>query len=123
MNHAEAEAVARRLGGRGVRVVAAHGEAADLVVVNTCTVTAVADQKSRQAVRRARREHPGAEIVVTGCSVAVDPRPFAAADPTAHLVDARGAGALDAELDAILGAAGPVADAVGRRAGVGAGRR
>ena len=107
VNHAEAEAVARRLGGRGVRVVPAHGEAADLVVINTCAVTAVADQKSRQAVRRARRTHPDAEIVVTGCSVAVDPAPFAAADPAARLVDARGPGALDAELQAILGAAGP----------------
>ena len=107
VNHAEADAVARRLGGRGVRVVAPHGEAADLVVINTCTVTSIADQKSRHALRRARREHPGAEIVVTGCSVAVDPRPFAAADPTARVVDARGAGALDAELDAILGEPGP----------------
>jgi threonylcarbamoyladenosine tRNA methylthiotransferase MtaB len=107
VNHAEAEALARRLGGRGLRVVPAHGEAADLVVINSCTVTAVADQKSRQALRRARREHPNAEIVVTGCSVAVDPAPFAMADPAARLIDARTTGALDAELDAILAAAGP----------------
>jgi threonylcarbamoyladenosine tRNA methylthiotransferase MtaB len=113
VNHAEAEAVARRLAGRGVRVLPAHGEAADLVVINTCTVTGVADQKSRQAVRRARREHPAAEIVVTGCSVAVDPAPFAAADRTARLIDARAAGALDAALDAVLAGSGPLPTAWG----------
>jgi len=41
--------------------------AADVVVVNTCTVTRRADQESRQVVRRVARSHPGARIVVTGC--------------------------------------------------------
>ena len=48
-------------------------EAADLVVVNTCTVTSIADRKSRHAVRRATRTSPAAQVLVTGCSVAVDP--------------------------------------------------
>jgi threonylcarbamoyladenosine tRNA methylthiotransferase MtaB len=51
----------------------AHGavpvspEHADLVVVNTCSVTATADQGARQTIRRVARENPGARIVVTGC--------------------------------------------------------
>ena len=49
--------------------VAAPGEAADWVVVTTCSVTADAAATSRQAVRRAAREHPGARIVVAGCDV------------------------------------------------------
>ncbi|MEQ8848657.1 tRNA (N(6)-L-threonylcarbamoyladenosine(37)-C(2))-methylthiotransferase MtaB [Botrimarina sp.] len=46
---------------------AAEGEAADLCVVNTCTVTAEGDSKSRQVIRRFARENPSAKIVVMGC--------------------------------------------------------
>src|SRR5262245_45137520 len=42
-------------------------EAADLCVVNTCTVTAEGDSKSRQAIRRLARENPNARIIVMGC--------------------------------------------------------
>ena len=40
---------------------------ADLVIVNTCSVTATADQGARQTIRRIARENPGAQIVATGC--------------------------------------------------------
>src|SRR5205823_7910414 len=46
---------------------AAAPEAADLVVVNTCSVTATADQGARQTIRRVARNNPNARIVVTGC--------------------------------------------------------
>ncbi len=46
---------------------AAEGEAADLCVVNTCTVTAEGDSKSRQVIRRMARENPSAKLVVMGC--------------------------------------------------------
>ncbi|HEX5104798.1 MAG TPA: tRNA (N(6)-L-threonylcarbamoyladenosine(37)-C(2))-methylthiotransferase MtaB [Pirellulaceae bacterium] len=46
---------------------AAEGQPADLCVVNTCTVTAEGDSKSRQAIRRLARENPQARIVVMGC--------------------------------------------------------
>lgn len=46
---------------------AGEAEPADVVVVNTCTVTRRADQESRQLIRRLARERPGARIVVTGC--------------------------------------------------------
>ena len=76
--------------------------------INTCTVTAVADQKSRQAVRRARREHPDAEIVVTGCSVAVGPGPVRGGGPGGPRWSMpAGPGALDAELRRSSAAPGP----------------
>lgn len=43
------------------------GEKADVVVVNSCTVTATGDQKARQALRRAKKDNPGAAAVLTGC--------------------------------------------------------
>lgn len=48
---------------------AAPGEEADLVVVNTCAVTAAGEAKSRQALHQARRRHPGARIAAAGCLV------------------------------------------------------
>ncbi|MSP48523.1 MAG: tRNA (N(6)-L-threonylcarbamoyladenosine(37)-C(2))-methylthiotransferase MtaB [Alphaproteobacteria bacterium] len=50
----------------------------DAVIVNTCAVTAEAERQARQAIRRARRERPGARIVVTGCAAQIDPGRFAA---------------------------------------------
>jgi threonylcarbamoyladenosine tRNA methylthiotransferase MtaB len=47
--------------------VAVSPAAADLVIVNTCSVTATSDQGARQAIRRVARDNPGARIVVTGC--------------------------------------------------------
>ena len=106
VNQAEMDAVARALAGRGVRLVD-HDRRADLYVVNTCTVTHVADQKSRQAVRRARRTNPGARIVVTGCAVQVAPDVFRAIDPAAHLVDNRARDRLVEELTALAGVVAP----------------
>ena len=50
----------------------------NLVVVNTCAVTAEATRQARQAIRRAAREHDGARIVVTGCGAQIEPENFAA---------------------------------------------
>jgi threonylcarbamoyladenosine tRNA methylthiotransferase MtaB len=108
VNQSEMESAARLLRERGIRVVDGDAAAAaDLVLVNTCTVTATADQKSRQAVRRARRANPDAEIVVTGCSVQVGREAFAAADPAARLVDNRAKDALLEEIERLVGPAGP----------------
>ena len=52
---------------------APKGESADLCVVNTCTVTAEGDSKSRQIIRRMHRENPDARIVVMGCYATRDP--------------------------------------------------
>ena len=56
---------------------ASSGEIADICIVNTCSVTEVADSKGRQAISRLRRKHPGALIVVTGCYAQLRPRQVA----------------------------------------------
>jgi threonylcarbamoyladenosine tRNA methylthiotransferase MtaB len=48
------------------------------VVVNTCAVTAEAERQARQAIRRVRREHPDARIIVTGCAATIDPARYRA---------------------------------------------
>ncbi len=50
----------------------------DAVVVNTCAVTAEAERQARQAIRRARRTHPGARIIVTGCAAQIAPDRYSA---------------------------------------------
>ncbi|HET7702929.1 MAG TPA: tRNA (N(6)-L-threonylcarbamoyladenosine(37)-C(2))-methylthiotransferase MtaB [Candidatus Limnocylindrales bacterium] len=105
VNQSEMEAAARLLRERGIAVVDG-GRRADLVLVNTCTVTAEADAKSRHAVRRARRASPDAHVLVTGCSVQVDRASLAAADPAARLIDNRAKDGLLVEVEALVGAGG-----------------
>ena len=69
LNAYETEAMRRLAAGAGL------GEA---VVVNTCAVTAEAVRQARQRIRRLRREHPGARLVVTGCAAQTEPDTFAA---------------------------------------------
>jgi threonylcarbamoyladenosine tRNA methylthiotransferase MtaB len=69
LNAVESDAVKARAREAGLR---------DLVVFNTCAVTAEAVTQARQAIRRLRRERPGATLVVTGCAAQVDPGLFAA---------------------------------------------
>jgi threonylcarbamoyladenosine tRNA methylthiotransferase MtaB len=66
LNQAETEIMAGRLAEAGYRLVAA-GQPADVYILNTCTVTSTADAKSRHLLRMARRRHPGALLVATGC--------------------------------------------------------
>ena len=59
-------------------VMRAHGAPdAETIIVNTCAVTAEAERQARQSIRRLRREHPDARIVVTGCAAQVHPEMFA----------------------------------------------
>ena len=106
VNQAEMDAIERLFRARGIEVVA-DGAAADLHLVNTCTVTAVADDKSRKAVRRARRASPEATLVATGCSVAVGRAAFAAVDPAAHLLGNEEKDGLLAVVERLLGGARP----------------
>lgn len=66
LNQAEIESLADRLAPRGHTLSETGGDA-DVYVLNTCSVTHVADRKSRQALRAARRAHPAARVVATGC--------------------------------------------------------
>lgn len=58
----------------------------DLVVVNSCAVTAEALRQTRQAIRRARRDHPAARLVVTGCAAEIDRAAIGAMDEVDALV-------------------------------------
>ncbi|MEL6267901.1 MAG: tRNA (N(6)-L-threonylcarbamoyladenosine(37)-C(2))-methylthiotransferase MtaB, partial [Pseudomonadota bacterium] len=58
--------------------LAAAAGLGDAVVVNTCAVTAEAVRQARQRIRRLRRDHPQARIVVTGCAAQTEPETFAA---------------------------------------------
>ena len=73
LNFAETSTVAQQLMRYGV-TKAEKGEVADLVVVNTCSVTEVADHKCRQAIHRLVKQHPGAFVVVTGCYAQLKPQ-------------------------------------------------
>ena len=66
VNQYETQALEQVLTGRGHTLVPFDGEA-DAYIINTCTVTAVSDKKSRQMIRRARKAAPDAVIAVCGC--------------------------------------------------------
>jgi threonylcarbamoyladenosine tRNA methylthiotransferase MtaB len=66
--------------------VSASPEDADLVVVNTCSVTATADQGARQTIRRVARDNPHARIVVTGCYATRRPDEIAALPNVAQVI-------------------------------------
>ena len=66
LNQSEMDSLAARLAQGGHQLVASAAEA-DLCILNTCAVTHVAAQKSRQALRRLHRDNPGARLVATGC--------------------------------------------------------
>lgn len=72
LNFSETSTIGRTLREAGVRT-ARRGEKADIVVVNTCSVTEVADKKCRQAIHRLVKQHPGAFVVVTGCYAQLKP--------------------------------------------------
>jgi len=66
-----------------------HAEAAgldDAIIVNTCAVTAEAERKARQAIRKLRRERPGARLIVTGCAAQIDPARFSAMAEVDHVL-------------------------------------
>ncbi len=79
LNFAETSAIGRLLKEAGVRTARA-GEHADICVVNTCSVTEVADHKCRQAIHRIAKQHPGAFVVATGCYAQLKPERVSAID-------------------------------------------
>jgi threonylcarbamoyladenosine tRNA methylthiotransferase MtaB len=88
LNQVDTQELQGRLEARGFRTVPFE-DRADVVVVNTCTVTARADVSDRQAIRRAVRVNPAARVVVTGCWAQTDPT-AAAALPGVDLVVGNG---------------------------------
>ena len=76
LNFAETSSIGKTLKEAGVRT-ARKGEKADICVINTCSVTEMADKKCRQAIHRLSRQHPDAFIVVTGCYAQLKPEQVA----------------------------------------------
>jgi threonylcarbamoyladenosine tRNA methylthiotransferase MtaB len=72
VNQCESAAIAASLAGCGL-AEGSGGDAVDLIVVNTCAVTARAAMQSRQTIRQAVRHHPEALVVATGCYAQIDP--------------------------------------------------
>lgn len=76
LNHADTALLTARLAEAGYAVCDDPAIPVDLIVVNTCAVTAEAEAKSRRQILRLRRENPGARIIAAGCAVEVDPTPL-----------------------------------------------
>ena len=77
LNFAETSTIGSTLKAQGMTTVR-KGEIADVCVINTCSVTEVADSKCRQAINRLVRKHPGAVVVVTGCYAQLKPEQVSA---------------------------------------------
>lgn len=80
LNFAETSTIGKILEEQGIRK-ARNGEKADICVINTCSVTELADKKCRQTIRRIARQNPEAFIVVTGCYAQLKP------EEAAHIPD------------------------------------
>ncbi|MDR3146329.1 MAG: tRNA (N(6)-L-threonylcarbamoyladenosine(37)-C(2))-methylthiotransferase MtaB, partial [Treponema sp.] len=77
LNQLESESIACAFKAAGFRVVPWGGEA-DLLVINTCTVTSRAEQKARRVIRKALRDNPSSCIIVTGCYAQLEAEALAA---------------------------------------------
>ena len=73
LNFSESSSIGRSLVDQGFERVK-FGEAADLVVINTCTVTELAEKKGRQAIQKAIKQNPGAFVAVMGCYAQLKPQ-------------------------------------------------
>ena len=76
LNFSETSTFGKMLSELGVQT-AKKGEQADICLINTCSVTEVADHKCRQAIHRLVRQNPGAFVVVTGCYAQLEPERIA----------------------------------------------
>jgi threonylcarbamoyladenosine tRNA methylthiotransferase MtaB len=72
LNFAETSTIGKQLAGQGIRK-ALPGEKADICIINTCSVTELADKKCRQAIRKISKQHPGSYVVAIGCYAQLKP--------------------------------------------------
>ena len=72
LNFAETSTIGKQLEEQGIRKIR-KGEKADICIINTCSVTELADKQCRQTIRRVIKEHPGAFIIATGCYAQLKP--------------------------------------------------
>ena len=84
VNRVESDAFSQALENHGMRPSTL--DMADIIIVNTCTVTGEADKKTRKAVHHALRENTHGRVYVTGCAAAINPDYFTALDPRVQVV-------------------------------------
>ncbi|HEV2473917.1 MAG TPA: tRNA (N(6)-L-threonylcarbamoyladenosine(37)-C(2))-methylthiotransferase MtaB [Chthonomonadales bacterium] len=89
VNQADSEAIGEQMCAAGF-AQRDFGEQADIYIVNTCTVTHLGDRSSRQMISQARRRHPGALMVVTGCYAEQNPQAVASLPGVDLVVGNRG---------------------------------
>ena len=87
LNFSETSTLRQTLENYGV-VSAVGDDIADICIINTCSVTDVADHKCRQAINRMIRRHPGALVIVTGCYAQLKPDQIASAEGVDMVVGA-----------------------------------
>jgi len=109
VNQHEGQGIRERLIGMGMREVDLDA-GPDVAVINTCTVTARADRKCRQEVRRAVRANPEATVIVTGCSAVTDADAFREIPGVTHVLTKDQIGSLDAVLQGGPAVSGDVFD-------------
>lgn len=105
VNAYDTATMADRLRAAGCVLVEADTPA-DVVIVNSCTVTDAADAESRRLARRARRRNPAARVILTGCYAQTQPRAAAAVEAVDHVI---GLNRLDALVEAVTASAPRVA--------------
>jgi threonylcarbamoyladenosine tRNA methylthiotransferase MtaB len=88
LNQAEIQSLARQLAGAGYKLVS-PADKADIYILNTCTVTHVADRKSRHLLRLARRRNPSARLVAIGCYAQRSPHELAGIEGVELVLDNR----------------------------------
>lgn len=76
LNQADSALLAGRLRRMGIELVPYTDTGADVLIVNSCAVTATASRKSRQTLRQFRAKHPDAILILTGCAANVDRNSF-----------------------------------------------
>ncbi len=76
LNHADTALLSARLQHAGYELQEGFAAEPELIVLNSCAITAEAERKSRQQIRKLRREHPQAQIIVTGCASELSPEKF-----------------------------------------------
>jgi threonylcarbamoyladenosine tRNA methylthiotransferase MtaB len=78
-----------RLNAFEAEVMRGHAKCAGLenaVIINTCAVTTESERQSRQAIRKARRDHPGATVIVTGCAAQINPDGYSSMEEVDHVI-------------------------------------
>ena len=114
LNFAETSTVAARLAGRGIRR-ALRGETPDLIFINTCSVTELADKKCRQTIRSYNRRYPGAAIIVTGCYAQLKSAEAASLPGVAVVAGNDRKGEIDRFIDGFLASRLPVTEVIPAR--------